>query len=45
MDRTLVVGLTGPMGSGKTAVARLFADNGYKVVDADVIARKVVEKG
>ncbi len=41
----MVIGLTGPMGSGKTIVAGVFADSGYKVIDADVCARKVVEKG
>lgn len=45
MSKAFVVGLTGPMGSGKSYVAQLFKDNGYKVVDADVVARKVVEKG
>ncbi len=45
MNKTMVVGLTGPMGSGKTIVAGVFADSGYKVIDADVCARKVVEKG
>lgn len=45
MSKALIVGLTGPIGSGKSAVAKLFADNGYKVIDADKIAREVVEKG
>ncbi len=33
------------MGSGKTVVAKQFCDNGFMLIDADVIARKVVEKG
>jgi dephospho-CoA kinase len=41
----LIVGLTGGIGSGKTAVARLLADRGAVVVDADLIAREVVEPG
>ncbi len=41
----MVVGLTGPIGSGKSTVAKIFCDNGYKLIDADVLARKVVEKG
>lgn len=41
----LVVGLTGGIGSGKTAVSDLFADKGIVIVDADVIAREVVEPG
>lgn len=42
---TLVVGLTGGIGSGKTAVSDLFAIKGVTIVDADVIAREVVEPG
>lgn len=45
MSKALVVGLTGPIGSGKSAVTKLFSRNGYKIIDADVMARKVVEKG
>ena len=40
-----IVGLTGGIGSGKSAVAALFRERGIKVVDADVAARKVVEPG
>ena len=40
-----VVGLTGGMGAGKSTVARLLADLGAHVVDADAIAREVVEPG
>ena len=39
----LTVGLTGGIGSGKSTVARLFADLGARIVDADVVAREVVE--
>lgn len=43
---TLVrVGLTGGIGSGKSTVARLFAELGAHVIDADVLAREVVEPG
>jgi len=41
----LLVGLTGGIGSGKTEVSRRLADLGAIVVDADVIAREVVEPG
>jgi dephospho-CoA kinase len=41
----LLVGLTGGIGSGKTTVARALAAHGALVVDADVIAREVVERG
>jgi dephospho-CoA kinase len=39
------VGLTGGIGSGKSAVARLFSDWGAAVIDADVLAREVVAPG
>ncbi|CAJ1789442.1 Dephospho-CoA kinase [Aeromonas jandaei] len=40
-----VVAITGGIGSGKTTVANQFAELGIDVVDADVIAREVVESG
>ena len=40
-----VVGLTGGIGSGKTAVSDRFAAQGIDVVDADVVSRQVVEPG
>lgn len=39
------VALTGGIGSGKSTIANAFADRGVEVVDADVIARQVVEPG
>jgi dephospho-CoA kinase len=45
VDRVLKIGLTGGIGSGKSAVARLLADHGAVVVDADALAREVVEPG
>jgi dephospho-CoA kinase len=39
------VGLTGGIGSGKSAVSALFAARGAAVVDADLNARAVVAKG
>ncbi|GAA3743778.1 dephospho-CoA kinase [Salinactinospora qingdaonensis] len=41
----LRVGLTGGIGAGKSEVARRLADYGAVVVDADQIAREVVEPG
>ena len=38
-----IVGLTGGIGCGKTTVANMFADLGIDVIDADLIARQVVE--
>jgi dephospho-CoA kinase len=39
------VGLTGGVASGKSTVARMFAELGAGVVDTDVIAREVVARG
>ncbi|MFC4532915.1 dephospho-CoA kinase [Sphaerisporangium dianthi] len=39
------VGLTGGIGSGKSEVARRLAERGAVVIDADKIAREVVEPG
>ena len=36
------VGLTGGIGSGKSAVAQLFRERGITVVDADQAAREAV---
>jgi len=41
----LLVGLTGGIGSGKSLAGRYFADLGATVMDADVIAREVIERG
>ena len=41
----IVVGLTGGMGSGKTQVANYFAKRGVPIIDADRIAREIVEPG
>jgi dephospho-CoA kinase len=41
----LRIGLTGGIGSGKSTVSRLLAEHGAVIVDADVIAREVVEPG
>ena len=43
--RRFVVGLTGGIGSGKSAVADRFEQLGIAVVDADRLARVVVEPG
>jgi len=41
----LLVGLTGGIASGKSFVANAFEDLGVPVIDADVLARQVVEPG
>ncbi|KAF7413704.1 hypothetical protein HZH68_002193 [Vespula germanica] len=40
-----LVGLTGGIATGKSAVAGVFREHGIPVIDADAIARKVVEPG
>lgn len=39
------VGLTGGIASGKSTVCRLFSHYGIPIIDADVIARQLVEPG
>ena len=40
-----VLGLTGGIGSGKSMVAEMFAQLGAEIIDADQLAREVVEPG
>jgi dephospho-CoA kinase len=40
-----IIGLTGNIASGKTEVAKIFKELGAKIIDADRIAREVVEPG
>lgn len=39
----MLIGLTGQIGAGKSTVAEILAGLGAKIVDADLIGRKVVE--
>ena len=39
------MGLTGGVGAGKSTVAKLLAEHGAVIIDADAIAREVVEPG
>lgn len=39
------IGLTGGIGSGKSTVAAILAEHGFPIIDADKIAREVVEPG
>ena len=40
----MIVGLTGGIGSGKSAAASFFKNEGISVIDADHVAKEVVEK-
>jgi dephospho-CoA kinase len=40
-----IIGLTGGIASGKSTVSKMLIQKGFAVVDADIAARKVVEKG
>ncbi|EEK76703.1 dephospho-CoA kinase [Bacillus cereus] len=42
---TVVIGLTGGIASGKSTVSEMFRELSIPVIDADVIAREVVEQG
>ncbi len=39
------IGLTGPTGAGKSTVAATFLQAGLRIIDADLLARQVTEKG
>jgi dephospho-CoA kinase len=41
----ILIGLTGGIGSGKSEVARMLAERGAVVIDADDVAREVVKPG
>ena len=41
----LIIGLTGGIASGKSTVANMLRDKNIPIVDADVVAREVVEMG
>ena len=41
----MIVGLTGGIGSGKSAAANFFQNEGITVIDADDLSREVIEEG
>ena len=45
LEDVMIIGLTGQTGSGKTTVCRIFRENGFAVINADMVSRFVVEKG
>lgn len=41
----MIIGLTGSIASGKSTVSKMLQQKGYPIVDADLVARQVVERG
>lgn len=41
----MIIGLTGSIASGKSTVAKMLQELGFPIVDADLVARVVVEPG
>jgi len=41
----MIIGLTGGIASGKSTIAKTFAKHNIPIVDADIVARQVVEPG
>lgn len=42
---SVIIGLTGQSGSGKTTVSKVFRENGFAIVNCDKVSRKVNESG
>jgi dephospho-CoA kinase len=45
IDGKYIIGLTGGIGAGKSTVAEIFQENGFYVIDADIVSREVVNLG
>ena len=45
MKTMKIIGLTGGIGAGKSTVTEILIKEGYPVIDADRISRKITEKG
>lgn len=41
----MIIGITGTMGSGKSTAAAIFEKQGFRLIDADKIGHKLLEKG
>lgn len=41
----MIIGLTGSIASGKSTVSNMLKEMGYPIIDADLVARQVVEPG
>lgn len=40
-----VVGLTGQSGAGKTTISDAFRENGFEIINCDIVAREVTQAG
>lgn len=43
LPNIMIIGLTGQSGAGKSTVCGVFAENGFEIIDCDVIAREVAK--
>ena len=43
-NKIIKIGLTGTIGSGKSTVSSFLRENGFDVVDADIISREILNK-
>lgn len=44
-DNSMIIGITGTTGSGKSYVSSFFTEYGFKIIDMDEIAHKIYKKG
>lgn len=42
-NKSVVIGLTGPSGAGKTSIAKIMEEYGFFVIDADKLARLIMQ--
>lgn len=45
LNKCTIIGITGGIATGKSTLTNLLKKRGYKVIDADIISREVVEIG